>query len=97
MTFGVICTALAFATGVVTELLPVKSEYKPVVPKVLGLISVVVGVSYYHMTYVDSIGIFASALASASVSGLVKHTLGLKSMIDSFLTKFPIFKNKSER
>lgn len=81
MTFTVVCTLLAVATGVVTELLPVRSEFRPLVPKVLGIIAVITGIEFYHVTYVEAIGVFSSALASASVAGLVKYTLGARNWI----------------
>lgn len=81
MTFAVVCFILAVATGVVTELLPIKSEYRPIVPKVFGIIAVLSGIEYYHVTYVEAIGVFGSALSSASVVGFVKHTLGLRPML----------------
>lgn len=83
MTFTLVCVGLAVITGVVTELLPVHDKLRPLVPKVFGLISVVVGIEYYGVTYEEAIGVFGSALASASVMGLVKFTLGARGPLNA--------------
>jgi hypothetical protein len=76
MSFALVCLLLAVGTGIITEILPIKSEFRPVVPKVFGLLAVTVGISYYHVSYEEAIGVFGASLASASVAGLVKYTLG---------------------
>lgn len=87
--FTVVCVILALATLFVTEIAPVDSRWKPLIPKAIGVVAVAVGIGLFKMTYEEALGTFASVLSSSAISGLLKYTLALREPIKAATAKLP--------